>query len=156
MNQDDGYEGLSSDEIKTLQRLTQWSSVAIRQEHRLLIRLVSKGRHNAEAYLDKHANDEWLPPMEFTAFLRTIIDGGAKLISSWYQDQRKNPAMGLTDEQLEVELNKAALALFDQIPLDEAKRLIRRREYVEERGDVRPPKGERFAQNGGLLKKGEK
>jgi hypothetical protein len=154
---DELYEGLSSDEIKTVQRLTQWSSAAIREEHRALIRLVSKGRKNAEAFLDRHGtDDDWIPPMEFTAFMRTIIDGGAKLIESWYKDQRKNPAMGLTDEQLEIELNKAALALFEQIPLDEAERSIRRRKYIETRGEERPPKGERFAQNAHLLNKGAK
>ncbi len=152
MAEQDPYEGLSSEEIKTFQRLTQWSSAAIREEHRSLIRLVGKGRKTAEAYLDKYGSDDWVPPMEFTAFMRTVIDGGAKLIESWYKDQRKNPAMGLTDEQLEVELQKAALALFEQIPLDEAERSIRRRKYIETRGDDRPPKGERFAQNQHLLK----
>lgn len=148
----DAYDGLSTEEIKVLQSLSKWSGTQIVNEHRNIVRLVGKVRMRLEAYVDRIAPEsDWIPPMEWTAAFSTVVNGGSKLISEWYKREKSNAAMGLTDEQLEIELQKAAMALFEQIPLEDAKRSIRRREYVEERGEQRPPKGERFTQDGRKL-----
>jgi hypothetical protein len=63
--------------------------------------------------------------------------------------------MGLTDEQLELELQKAAVALLDTVPIEDVRRVLRRREYIEEHGDQRQPAGQRKQQNvGKLLREG--
>ena len=59
--------------------------------------------------------------------------------------------MGLTDEQLEVELQKAALSLVDSLPLEDVERIVRRRKYIEAYGEDRQPKGERWSKDPALL-----
>jgi hypothetical protein len=153
----DPYESLSVDEMKKVADLTKWSGTAIVAEHRALLRLVGKVRTKLERHVDKHMDDDdWMPGLDFTAAYRSTVDGGARLIESWYKREKQNSSMALTDEQLDIELNKAALALFEQIPLDEAERSIKRRRYIEERGEERQPRGERAAQNAHLLKRGDR
>lgn len=153
----DPFDGLSSEEMHQVQELTKWSGAAIVREHRSLLRLVGKVRTKLERTVDANmADDDWTPTMEWIALYRTTVDGGAKLVESWYRREQKNSNMALTDEQLEIEIQKAAVALFEKIPLDDAERSIARRRYIETRGEERPPKGERFSQNAHLLRKADK
>jgi hypothetical protein len=132
------YDGLSTDEVATLQSLTKWSSARVATFHQSLLGLVDKVRGKLEAYVETQAQSpDWVPPMEWTACYKTTVDGGAKLISEFYRREAKNPAMGLTDEQLELELQKAAVALLDTVPLEDVERVLRRRRYVEAQGEER-------------------
>ena len=118
--------------------------------------LVDKVRHKAEQYVDAHKDvEQWVPPMEWTAVYKTTVDGGAKLISEFYRREAKNPAMGLTDEQLELELQKAAVALLDTVPIEDVERVLRRRRYVEAHGEERQPPGQRKQQNVGKMLEGK-
>jgi hypothetical protein len=138
------YDGLSSDEVKSFQDFTKWSGARVADCHQSLIRLVDKVRAKLEAHVDRHTGDgDWIPSMDWSLCYRTTLDGGAKLIAEYYRRQAKNPAMGLTDEQLEQELQKAALALVDSLPLDEMERLVRRRRYVDVHGEQAKPPGQR-------------
>jgi hypothetical protein len=146
------YEGLSTEEVRTLQSLTKWSSARVATFHQSLLGLVDKVRGKLEEYVETQATSpDWVPPMEWTACYKTTVDGGAKLISEFYRREAKNPAMGLTDEQLEAELQKAAVHLLDTIPIEDARRVMRRREYVEVHGDERKPAEQRH-QNPRFLK----
>lgn len=156
MAQYDAYEGLSTEEVKVLQNLTKWSSARVAQFHTSLLGLVDKVRGRLEAYVDRVSPDsDWVPPMEWTAAYKTTVDGGAKLMSEYYRREAKNPAMGLTDDQLEVELQKAALALVDSLPLDDVERIVRRRKYIEAHGEERQPPGQRKVQNVGKMLEGK-
>jgi hypothetical protein len=141
----EAYEGLSTDEVAALQKLTKWSSARVATFHQSLMGLVDKVRGRLEAYVDAVPADakDWVPPMEWTACYKTTVDGGAKLMSEFYKREAKNPAMGLTDEQLEVELQKAAVALLDTVPIDDVERVLRRRRYIEAHGEERKPAAER-------------
>jgi hypothetical protein len=144
MTEFDPYDGLSGDEVKSFQDFTKWSGARVADCHQSLIRLVDKVRGRLEAYVDRQdGNPDWIPSMDWTLCYKTTVDGGAKLIAEYYRRQAKNPAMGLTDEQLEQELQKAALALVDSLPLDEMERLVRRRRYVDAHGEERKPPGQR-------------
>jgi hypothetical protein len=150
------YDGLSSDEVRVLQDLTKWSSARVAKCHTSLIGLIDKVRSRLEAYVDRvHPDTDWVPPAEWSMAYKVTVDGGAKLISEYYRREAKNPAMGLTDEQLELELQKAAVALLDTVPIEDVERVLRRRRYVEEHGDQRQPAGQRKQQNvGKLLREG--
>jgi hypothetical protein len=138
MTQFQPFDGLSTEEVRTLQDLSKWSSARVAKFHQSLLGLVDKVRGRLEAYVETQATaDDWVPPMEWTACYKTTVDGGAKLISEFYKREAKNPAMGLTDEQLELELQKAALALLDTVPIDDVERVLRRRRYVEAQGEGR-------------------
>lgn len=150
---DQTYEGLSTEEVRLLQNLSKWSSARVATVHQSMLHLVDRVRASLERTVEKHKEDEeWIPDMGWTMAYRVTVDGGAKLISEYYKREAKNPAMGLTDEQLEIELQKAAVALLDTVPLEDVERVLRRRKYIEARGEERPPKGERFAQNARMLK----
>lgn len=151
------YEGLSNEEIRVVQNLSKWQSGRVASFHQSLLGLVDKVRMRLESYVDRiQPSDNWIPPMEWTAAFRTVVDGGAKLITEFYRREAKNPAMGLTDEQLEIELQKAAVALLDTVPLDDVERVLRRRRYVEAHGEERQPPGQRKVQNVGRLPEGGK
>lgn len=151
------YEGLSNEEIRVVQNLSKWQSGRVATFHQSLLGLVDRVRGSLERYVEKHGvGDDWLPPVEWTMAFRCTVDGGAKLISEFYKREAKNPAMGLTDEQLEVELKKAAVALLDTVPIEDVERVLRRRRYVEAHGEERQPPGQRKVQNVGRLPEGGK
>jgi hypothetical protein len=132
------YDGLSTEEVRVMQSLTKWSSARVAQAHQSLLGLVDKVRSRLEAYVDRRSPEEdWIPPAEWSMAYKVTVDGGAKLISEFYRREAKNPAMGLTDEQLELELQKAAVALLDTVPLEDVERVLRRRRYVEAQGEER-------------------
>lgn len=152
----DAYEGLSADEVSHLKNLSKWSSARVTQMLTGACGLVDKTRIKCEAYLDKFKDaEDWLPPNEWIMAYKVTVDGAARLASEYFKREAKNPAMGLTDEQLEVELQKAALALVDSLPLDDVERIVRRRKYIEAHGEERQPAGQRKQQNVGKLLRGE-
>jgi hypothetical protein len=138
------YEGLSTEEIRVMQNLSKWSSAKVGQMLVGACGLVDKVRVKLEAYVDKYQDDaDFIPEMGWTMAYRCTVDGAARLASEYYKREAKNPAMGLTDEQLEIELQKAALALVDSLPLEDVERIVRRRKYVEAHGEEAKPPGQR-------------
>lgn len=138
------YDGLSTEEVRVMQNLSKWSSAKVGQMLVGACSLVDKVRVRLEAYVDKHDGDaDFIPEMGWTMAYRCTVDGAARLASEYFKREAKNPAMGLTDEQLEIELQKAALALVDSLPLEDVERIVRRRKYVEMHGEEAKPPGQR-------------
>jgi hypothetical protein len=125
-NTESAFQDLSPSEAKVVKAMASWSRTRILREHRYLVRLVSKVRKRLEQAVDDKPRG-WVPDHDFSVCFAAVVGGGARLVDSYYKQEKSNPLAKLPEEALHTNIRHDLRILLEEADLSELETIVRRK-----------------------------